>query len=96
MNYPTLLWRHDVYCSEPRCGERVVREGDLSDMRNKDGTEYEPGISNMLVSGYFVVVCANGHENDVRAPRDATIMGGNPQPGLCDGPLVYIRSLMSL
>ena len=47
----------------------------LSDMYYKDGSSPEPAINDLFVSGYFTVQCANSHENDVRAPMDATIMG---------------------
>jgi hypothetical protein len=65
-------------------------------MRYPDGSWYEPAINDMLASGYFFLACANGHENDLRAPRDARIMGGNPEPGMCNGPIAIIRSLMGL
>lgn len=96
VNYPTLFWKCDFYCSEPGCGRRIAREGDLSDMYYKDGSTPEPAINDLLVRGYFLVVCSEGHENDLQAPRDATIMGGNPEPGMCDGPAAIIRSLMGL
>lgn len=96
MNYPTLLWNRDIFCSVPGCGLQIARQAELSDMRYRDGSPYEPGVSDMLVSGYFALFCEGGHENDANAPRDATIMGGNPAPDMCTGPIAVIRSLMGL